>query len=93
MLRSRHTGEGTELQFWKSDHLCVPVRHRKPDFSSLPADVQLADDYQRGSVDLLIGLDQMYHVVLWNHVQVSPALRLIETVFRYVLHGQAPSQQ
>ncbi|XP_043209421.1 uncharacterized protein LOC122374634 isoform X7 [Amphibalanus amphitrite] len=92
-LRSRHTGEGKELQFWKSDRLCAPVNDRKPDFLSLPSGVKLADDYQGGPVDLLIGLDQMYHVVLWNHVQVSPALRLIETIFGHVLHGAAPSQQ
>ena len=93
MLKSRHTGEEIQLRFWKSDRLCVPVGERKPDFLSLPSGIQLADDYQGGPVDMLIGLDQMYRVVLWNHVEVSPALRLIETVFGYVLHGQAPGQQ
>ena len=93
MLNSRHTGEGVKLKFWKSDRLCVPVHDRKPDVLSLPSGIQLADTYQGGPVDMLIGLDQMYHVVLWNHIEVSPALRLIETVFGYVLHGQAPGQQ
>ncbi|KAF0312110.1 hypothetical protein FJT64_017089 [Amphibalanus amphitrite] len=37
--------------------------------------------------------DQLYKVVLWNQVEVNPGLRLVETVFGYVLHGQSPGQQ
>ena len=59
----------------------------------MPQGVQLADDHGEGPVDLLIGCDQLYKVVLWDQLEVSPGLRLIETIFGYVLHGQAQREQ
>ncbi|KAF0305916.1 Superoxide dismutase [Cu-Zn] [Amphibalanus amphitrite] len=81
-----------ELVFWRTDKLCAPVG-APPPIQSLPPSVELADDFRDGPVDVLIGCDQLYKVVLWNQVEVNPGLRLVETVFGYVLHGQSPGQQ
>lgn len=91
-LKSSQTGE-TELKFWKTEKLCVPMPALLPEVVSLPQGVQLADDHGEGPVDLLIGCDQLYKVVLWDQLEVSPGLRLIETIFGYVLHGQAQREQ
>ncbi|XP_043205060.1 uncharacterized protein LOC122372211 [Amphibalanus amphitrite] len=92
-LTGRQGGE-TTLSFWKTDRLCVPVgTYSLPENLSLPPSVVLADDYREGPVDLLIGCDQIYQVVMWDQVEVGPGLRLIETVFGHVLHGQAHNQQ
>ena len=95
-LVGRQSGEAT-LVFWKTDRLCVPVgRKCVPDALSLPEGVTLADDFREGPVDLLIGCDQIYDVVKWDQLEVGPGLRLIETVFGHVLHGQAqgpPTEQ
>ncbi|KAF0302408.1 hypothetical protein FJT64_025501 [Amphibalanus amphitrite] len=81
-----------KLVFWRTDKLCAPVG-APPPIQSLPPSVELADDFRDGPVDVLIGCDQLYKVVLWNQVEVNPGLRLVETVFGYVLHGQSPGQQ
>ena len=86
-LTGLQTGEA-DLTFWKTDQLCAPVG-LKPTVMSLPPGVQLADDLRDGPVDLLVGCDQLYKIVLWNQMEVCPGLRLVETVFGYVLHGQA----
>ncbi|XP_043243992.1 uncharacterized protein LOC122392787 [Amphibalanus amphitrite] len=92
-LTGRQGGEAT-LSFWKTDRLCVPVgTYSLPENLSLPPSVVLADDYREGPVDLLIGCDQIYQVVMWDQKEVGPGLRLIETVFGHVLHGQAQNQQ
>ena len=63
-----------------------------PDSLQLPPQVQLADDLEGGPIDLLIGADQMYRVILWDQDEVAPGLRLVETVFGHVLHGVAQEQ-
>ena len=91
-LKGSQTGEA-ELKLWKTEKLCVPVPALPPEVMSLPQGVQLADDHGEGPVALLIGCDQLYKVVLWDQLEVSPGLRLIETIFGYVLHGQAQGEQ
>ena len=81
-----------DLTFWKTEKLCVPVR-AEPPVLCLPPSVELADDFREGPVDLLIGCDQLFKVLLWDQVEVTRGLRLIETVFGYVLHGHTPGQQ
>ena len=96
VLSSKHTGKEVVLKFWCSERLCGPLGERQiPVDVTLPSGVQLADDYKEGPIDMLIGLDQMYLVVLWDHVELSPSLRLIETIFGHVLHGLAvgPGEQ
>lgn len=90
-LTGCQTGEA-RLTFWKTDKLCVPVTAKPPEVPSLPS-VLMADDFRDGPVEILIGCDQMYDVVLWNQMEVGPGLRLVDTVFGYVLHGQAQGQQ
>ena len=92
-LTGRQAGEAT-LLFWKTDRLCAPVGAKSlPENLCLPPSVVLADDFSDGPVDLLIGCDQMYEVVMWDQVEVGPGPRLIETVFGHVLHGQAQGQR
>ncbi|KAF0303005.1 hypothetical protein FJT64_024992 [Amphibalanus amphitrite] len=47
----------------------------------------MADDFRSGPVDILIGIDQLYDVVLWDQIELDERLRAIDTVFGYVLHG------
>ena len=91
-LTGLQTGEA-DLTFWKTDQLCAPVGLKPTDVMSLPPGVQLADDLRDGPVDLLVGCDQLYKIVLWNQMEVCPGLRLVETVFGYTLHGQAQGEQ
>ena len=39
-------------------------------------------------MNLLIGNDQLYDVVLWDQIYVARGLRAVETMFGYVLHGR-----
>ncbi|XP_043242087.1 uncharacterized protein LOC122391851 isoform X2 [Amphibalanus amphitrite] len=90
-LRGHQRGEAI-LSFWKTEKLCAPVG-AKPPVLSLPPSVDLADDFRDVPVDMLIGCDQLYRVVMWGQMEVSPGLRLVETVFGYVLHGRAQGQE
>ena len=93
-LQNRHSeGEAATLNFWKVPRLCAPLKPwEMPDWLQLPPDVQLADDFSGGPVDLLIGADQMYRVILWNQLELAPGLRLVETMFGHVLHGVMQGQ-
>ena len=86
-LRNRHGGESHEFELWSSDLLCAPVLP-----SELPAGLAekfaWADDFSGGQIDILIGADQYYKVVLLDCVEVSESLRALDTIFGYVLHGQ-----
>ncbi|XP_037082413.1 uncharacterized protein LOC119103070 [Pollicipes pollicipes] len=48
----------------------------------------LADNFAVGLVDVLIGANQLYSVLLWNQISLAANLRAIETVFGHVIHGQ-----
>ena len=87
-LRSRHGGEEHQFDLWKTDRLCsLPTPARPPGVTFAPH-LLLADDFVGGPVDILIGVDQMYKVVLWEQIPLSDGLRAVETVFGYVLHGR-----
>ena len=51
------------------------------------AQFELADDFSRDSIDILIGADQMYDVVLPDNVKLTKRLSAIKTLFGYALHG------
>ena len=53
----------------------------------------MADDFSDGQVDILVGLDHLYRIILWRQVELSEGLRAVETVFGYVLHGQQSQSQ
>ena len=75
-----------KLGLWSTERLCVPLQKASP--PCVPSRLEMADDFQGGEVDLLIGIDNLYRVVLWEQVDLGEGLRAIETVFGYVLHGQ-----
>ncbi|XP_045132204.1 uncharacterized protein LOC123516668 [Portunus trituberculatus] len=86
-LRGRYGGPSLDFNLWKTDHLCAPLPPRKlPSWPGLE-EIQLADDFSAGNIDILIGTDQIYDVILWNQIPISKDLRAIETVFGYVVHG------
>ena len=85
-LKSRWNDCSVKLEMWSTERLCVPLPNSTP--PCVPSRLEMADDFQGGEVDLLIGLDNIYRVVLWEQVDLGEGLRAIETVFGYVLHGQ-----
>ena len=92
-LKSRHSSESCYLNFWKSDTLCAPMRAPcSPNLFTELASFELADDFSGSSIDILIGADQMYDVVLpdnINNVKLSKRLCAVKTLFGYTLHGSA----
>ncbi|KAF0294125.1 hypothetical protein FJT64_008179 [Amphibalanus amphitrite] len=87
-MRSRHGGEEHLFDLWKTDRLCsLPTPARPPAVTYQPH-LLLADDYHGGPVDILIGVDQMYKVLMWKQIPLTDRLRAVETVFGYVLHGR-----
>ncbi|KAF0291879.1 hypothetical protein FJT64_019119 [Amphibalanus amphitrite] len=87
-LRSRHGGEPHVFDLWKTDRLCSQLTPARPPTAVFTPHLLLADDFEGGPVDVLIGADLMYRVVLWEQVKLTDHLRALETVFGYVLHGR-----
>ncbi|KAF0306746.1 hypothetical protein FJT64_002367 [Amphibalanus amphitrite] len=54
----------------------------------LDENIELADDFSGGQVDILIGTDQYYKVVLRDCVVLDESLRALDTIFGYVIHGK-----
>ena len=52
----------------------------------------MADDFEGGPIDRLIGTDDIYDV-LWKQVPLAKGLCTIETIFGYVIHGNAGEVQ
>ncbi|XP_037078161.1 uncharacterized protein LOC119099160 [Pollicipes pollicipes] len=88
LLKSRHGGDPHEFEFWKTDRLCSQPTPARPPSVLFEPRLLLADDFAGGPVDVLIGADQLYSVLLWNQISLATNLRAIETVFGYVIHGQ-----
>ena len=85
-LESRFHDRSVRLELWSTDQLCLPLPTATP--PHVPSRLEMADDFGGGDVDLLIGIDNMYRVVLWEQLELGQGLRAIETVFGYVLHGR-----
>ena len=86
-LRSRFDSNAVELEPYSTDRLCsaLPVNIELPESLQLPNN--MADDFRGGPVDILIGIDYLYSIVLWDQIEISERLRAIGTVFGFVLHG------
>ena len=87
-LRSRHGGEEHQFDLWKTDRLCSLPTPARPPAVTFEPHLLLADDFVGGPVDILIGVDQMYKVLMWDQIPLTDGLRAVETVFGYVLHGR-----
>lgn len=87
-LRSRHGGEERQFDLWKTDRLCSLPTPARPPAVRFEPHLLLADDFVGGPVDVLIGVDQMYKVLMWDQIPLTDGLRAVETVFGYVLHGR-----
>ena len=85
-LKSRFGGCSVKLNMWSTEQLCSPLPTAPP--PQVPSGLEMADDFGGGDVDLLIGIDNMYRIVLWEQLELSEGLRAIETIFGYVLHGR-----
>ena len=86
-LRSRFGGDPVTLKMWSTESLCSPLPATSPPTGPSGLPDWMADDFDGGEVDLLIGIDYLYHVVLWEQIEIGEGLRAIETIFGYVLHG------
>ena len=87
-LRSRFGDDPVTLDVWSTEQLCSPLPPASPSHVPPAQPGLMADDFEGGEVDLLIGIDNLYHVVLWNQIDLGEGLRAIETVFGYVVHGR-----
>ena len=76
------------LDVWRTEQLCSPLPPASPSHVPPALPGLMADDFEGGEVDLLIGIENLYHVVLCNQVDLGEGLRAIETVFGYVVHGR-----
>ena len=85
-LKSRFGGCSVTLNMWSTEQLCSPLPTAPP--PQVPSDMEMADDFGDGDVELLIGIDNMYRIVLWEQLELSEGLRAVETVYGYVLHGR-----
>ena len=89
-LSSRHDKRSVTLDVWSTEQLCSPLPAVQPP-AALPP-LEMADDFTGGTVKLLIGIDHLYKVILWEQVEIQEGLRAVETIFGYVLHGQHDSR-
>ena len=66
-LQNRHGGEAKSFELRCCDRLCahLPTAERP---AGMDDNIELADDFKGGEVDLLIGTDQYYKVVLLDCV-------------------------
>ena len=79
-LKSRFGGCSVKLNMWSTEQLCSPLPTAPP--PQVPSGLEMADDFGGGDVDLLIGIDNMYRIVLWEQLELSEGLRAIETNLR-----------
>ena len=87
-LQSRFDGDPMQVELYSTDRLCsaLPANTELPKSPLLPE--KMADDFRDGPIDILIGIDLLYEVILWHQIEIEEGLRAIETVFGYVLHGR-----
>ena len=85
-LESRFGGSSVKLDLWSTDALCGPLPATEP--PKLGPELDMADDFTGGQVDVLIGIDHLYRIILWKQVELSEGMRAVETIFGYVLHGR-----
>ena len=90
-LRSRFGDGPISLDLWSTERVCSPLP--TPTANLLPSAMpeMMADDFGGGEVDILIGIDNLYHVVLWEQKDLGEGLRAVDTVFGYVIHGRHDS--
>ena len=87
-LRSRFGDHPVDLDLWSTDRLCAPVPETA--VPPLPESIsdRLADDFSGGPIDILIGIDRMYDIILWEQEEIGLGLRAIDTVFGFIIHGR-----
>ena len=89
-LKSRHSSESCCLDLWKSEKLCAPIHIPcSPNLFTQLANFKLADDFSGDAIDILIGADQMYDVILSEQVRLTKRLCAVKTLFGFALHGSA----
>lgn len=90
-LKSKYSDCSLKVDLWSTDELCAPLpAAQPPNFNS---ELEMADDFTDGQVDVLIGIDHLYRIILWKQVELGEGVRAIETVFGYVLHGRQGQDQ
>ena len=72
-LKSRFGGCSVTLNMWSTEQLCSPLPTAPP--PQVPSDMEMADDFGDGDVELLIGIDNMYRIVLWEQLELGEGLR------------------
>ena len=90
-LSSRFGDGHVTVDLWSTDRVCSPLP--VPSLTNMPSEMPelMADDFKGGEVDILIGIDNLYHIVLWEQMEMGDGLRAVNTVFGYVMHGRLTS--
>ena len=90
-LQSRFGDDPVSLELWSTDRLCCQLQvPSAPPASSVTLE-RMADDFSSGQVDVLIGIDHLYDIILWEQQAIGDGLRAIDTVFGFVIHGHEGS--
>lgn len=92
-VSSRFQGPREDLEAWVVPTLCAPLPTRSIPRHPALQELQLADDFTAGDVDILVGSDVMNRLMLWRQIPLSPELRAVETVFGFVIHGPTREQK
>ena len=88
-LQALHGGPVFDCQFWSMETLCAPLKPRRlPDMPVLDT-LCLADDFEPGIVDIIIGTDVYYTFLGQQHIQLTQNLRAVSTSFGWVIHGKS----
>ncbi|XP_043199182.1 uncharacterized protein LOC122368923 [Amphibalanus amphitrite] len=83
-IESRFGGPSVKLDMKSTDVLCSPPPTAQP--PRLPSEIQTADDFRGGEVDVLVAADDVHQVVLQDQLEAD-GLRAIDTIFDYGLKG------
>ena len=87
-LSSRFGDGHVTVDLWSTERVCSPLP--VPSLSGIAPQMpeRMADDFKGGDIDILIGIDNIYGIVLWEQFDVGEGLRAVDTVFGYVMHGR-----
>ena len=87
-LSSRFGDGHVAIDLWSTERVCADLP--TPSLPKMPLEMPelMADDFKGGEIDILIGIDNLYRIVLWEQVDIGGGLRAVDTVFGYVMHGR-----
>ena len=70
-LSSRFGDGHVAVDLWSTERVCSPLP--MPSLSGIPPQMpeKMADDFKGGDIDILIGIDNIYRIILWEQLDVG----------------------